>query len=120
MKHRLGKCQVFEIARGNKIETIKVLEKLIRKYPKNKRVCLIWDNASWHKSKELRESLKQGQSLERLHLINFPPYAPEHNPIEHVWRYAKEKIANRHETTFEQIKNNFISVINSKKFNYKI
>lgn len=115
-----GKCKIFEIERGNNQETIRVLEELIKQYPKDKRICLIWDNAGWHKSKELREKLKKGQSLERLHLINFPPYAPEFNPIEHVWQYAKEKISNSHKIDFNHIKNNFMSIINSRAFDYKI
>ncbi|MBU4480857.1 hypothetical protein KKH59_00915, partial [Patescibacteria group bacterium] len=34
--------------------------------------CLIWDNARWHKSKQLREKLKKNNSLKHIHLINFP------------------------------------------------
>lgn len=120
LNQKNGQCKVFEIEQGNQKETIRVLEELTNSYPKDKRICIIWDNAGWHKSKELREKLKKGQSLERLHLINFPPYAPEFNPIEHVWRYAKDKIANRHEIDFEQVKVNFISVIESRRFDYKI
>ena len=65
----------------------------MKKYS-TKRVCVIWDNATCHKGKTLREKLAKGNTLERLHLIPFPPYAPDHNPIEHVWQYAKKQIAN--------------------------
>lgn len=112
-------CQVFEIKRGNSKETIRVLEELLSKYPK-KRVCVIWDNASWHKSKKIREKLKTGQSLEKIHLIALPPYAPETNPIEHVWGYAKAKIANRSNKAFKEIKQAFLQLTHQRKFAYQM
>lgn len=114
-----GTCQVFEINRGNQVETIKVLKKLVKQYP-NKRVCVVWDNARWHKGKLLRYNLSKNKSLERLHLISFPPYAPTHNPIEHVWQYAKSKISNRHEYPFPEIKQDFLASITNRVFDYKI
>lgn len=119
LDQKYGTCQVFEIKRGNQVETIKVLKKLVDQYP-NKRVCVVWDNARWHKSKPLMSNLSKGQSLERLHLIRFPPYAPTHNPIEHVWQYAKSKISNRHEYPFDEIKRDFLTTISDRVFNYKI
>lgn len=119
LDQRTFKCQVFEIKRGNQIETIRVLKQLIKQYP-DKKVCIIWDNAKWHKGKLLRQNLGTGKKLQNLHLINFPPYAPEHNPIEHVWKYTKDKISNRNTQNFEEIKRQFTNIINSKTFNYKI
>lgn len=119
LDQKKDQCLVYETKQGNQEETIRVLEQLVPKYP-NKRICIIWDNASWHKGKNLRKRLKKGEPLEKLHLINLPPYAPETNPIEHVWQYAKEKIANRQESNFEKTKSAFLSVINSRRFNYKI
>jgi transposase len=110
---------VFEIEHGNQLETIKVLEKLLAQYP-DKKVCVVWDNATWHKGKLLRSNLSKGKSLERLHLISFPPYAPEHNPIEHVWQYAKSQISNRHEYPFPEIKQDFLASITNRVFDYKI
>ena len=103
LNQRSGECQVYEIERGKQIYIIPVLEQLLEEYP-DKKVCVIWDNATCHKGKLLREKLKEGNTLERLHLIAFPPYAPDHNPIEHVWQYAKKKIANRSNQAFETIK----------------
>ena len=116
---RYGTCQVFEIKRGKQIYVIPVLEQLLSQYP-NKRVCLVWDNARWHKGKLLRSNLSKDKSLERLHLISFPPYAPTHNPIEHVWQYAKSKISNRHEYPFQEIKQDFLASITNRTFDYKI
>lgn len=119
LDQKTGKCQVFEIKRGNQIETIRVLKQLMKQYPDQK-VCVVWDNAKWHKGKLLRQELGINKKLQNLHLINFPPYAPEHNPIEHIWKYTKDKISNSKHNNFEEIKENFTSIINSKLFNYKI
>lgn len=119
LDQKTSKCQVFEIKRGNQIETIRVLKQLVKQY-QNKKVCIIWDNAKWHKGKLLRENLGAGKKLQNLHLINFPPYAPEHNPIEHVWKYTKDQISNNKHNTFQEIKQEFITITNSKLFNYKI
>ncbi|MCA9371863.1 IS630 family transposase [Candidatus Woesebacteria bacterium] len=112
-------CHIFPIKRGNSTETIGVLKKLIKQYP-DKKLCIAWDNAKWHKSKQLREQLKRGKSLEKIHLIALAPYAPETNPIEHVWGYAKTKLANRANRTFEQIKQQFIQLTHQQTFLYQI
>ena len=119
LDQKTGHCQVFEIKRGNQIETIRVLKQLVKQYSDNK-VCVIWDNAKWHKGKLLKQELKTGKSLQKLHLINFPPYAPEHNPIEHVWQYTKSKISNRDSKDFTSIKLSFFNIIKSRNFDYKI
>lgn len=112
-------CQVFPIKRGNTTETIKVLKKLVKQYP-DKKICIVWDNAKWHKSKQLREQLKKGKSLEKVHLIALEPYAPETNPIEHVWGYAKNKLANKTGRAFEDIKQEFMGLTNKQTFLYQI
>jgi transposase len=112
-------CQVHPIKRGNSTETIRVLKKLTKQYP-DKRICIVWDNARWHKSKQLREELKKGNSLERIHLIALEPYAPETNPIEHVWGYAKQKLANKAGRDFEEITQEFMQLTHQKTFLYQI
>lgn len=100
-------------------EIIKALEGLSKNYP-GKRICLVWDNARWHKSKKLREKLRKGNSLEHIHLINFPPYAPDVNPEEHVWKFGKDRVANQILNSFEETKSLFESSIQDKFFDYKI
>lgn len=112
-------CQVFPIKRGNSTETIKVLKKLVKQHP-NKRICIVWDNARWHKSKQLREQLTKTNPLEKVHLIALQPYAPETNPIEHVWGYAKSKLANKAGRAFEEIKQEFMQLTHQQTFPYQI
>ena len=41
-----------------------------------------WDNAPIHRSKVVKDFIKDN---ERLHVEELPPYAPELNPVEHSW-----------------------------------
>ncbi|WP_238358216.1 IS630 family transposase [Piscirickettsia salmonis] len=42
---------------------------------------VIMDNASFHKSKGVKEAIEDAGC----HLLFLPPYSPDLNPIEHVW-----------------------------------
>lgn len=112
-------CHLYEMPWQNQEEVIMVLKKFKAKYPQ-KKICIVWDNAAFHKGKLLRSDLSKGKSLENFHLINFPPYAPDKNPIEHVWEYAKGTIANIQRDTFEETKTAFAGHVNGKRFKYQI
>ena len=45
---------------------------------------VIWDNAAYHKSEEVRAFLSRPKN--RIHLIKLPPYCPHLNPIERLWK----------------------------------
>ena len=117
LNQKSGKCHLYKIETGNQKEILKALEKLVAEYPA-KRICIVWDNAKAHRRKELREAL--GKSLKRVHLINLPPYAPDTNPIEHVWKKAKNQLSGKLGKGIEEVMNEFHSFITSSTFNYKI
>lgn len=112
-------CEVYPIAWGRQQEIIKALVVHIKKHP-DKKVCIVWDNAKCHKGKLLRKELRKNGLLERVHLINLPPYAPDTNPIEHVWKYGKDKSANTQFETFEKTKEKFVATVTSRIFHYEI
>lgn len=96
--------------------TVSVLKKLIQEYP-NKRIVIFWDNASWHKSKEVRDYLA---TTKQFKLYNFPTYAPELNPQEHVWKEMREKVLNN--VLIKDIKKaakSAVEFINNSLFKYK-
>jgi transposase len=100
------------------------LRELTKRYP-NQKLCIVWDNAMWHRSKQLRAMLgrtKDGQDNEfaHLHFIWMPPYAPDHNPQEHVWKVAKTETKNTITQTFEGLKQIFETAISGKIFDYTI
>lgn len=116
---KTGKCQLYPIARGQQQYILSATKKHIAKYP-NQKICIVWDNGKFHKGKLIIEALKTGQSLARVHLIPFPPYAPDTNPIEHVWREGKKATANHQFKDFSETKHAFERKISGRLFSYKI
>ena len=53
--------------------------------PEGRHALVIMDGAGWH-----QESL----DLPNVTLLKLPPYSPELNPCEQVWRYLKEHFCN--------------------------
>lgn len=112
-------CHVFEIAWGRSDEIVRTTGEFLKLYP-GKRICIIWDNATCHKGKLVREALSKGGSLERVHLITLPPYAPDLNPIEHVWNTTKETLSNHQYPTFNETKQRFMTLTDGQIFPYQI
>ncbi|MBL7192021.1 transposase, partial [bacterium] len=54
-----------------------------------KKICLILDNARWHHAKLLNDFLEKHK--DRLELLFMPPYSPECNPQERVWKLTRRK-----------------------------
>lgn len=115
-----GKDHLIPLTWGNEKEIIRAVEQIAHKIYLHKKICIIWDNVSFHKGKALREKLKKGQPLENVHLINFPPYAPDYNPQEAVWNAGKHSIANRQFKTFIGTKRSFTRFVSTTVFNYTI
>ena len=56
-----------------------------------------------------------------MELDNFPPYSPEFNPIEHVWKELKKHINHlRGTATLEEIMIAAKQFLKNKRFNYKL
>lgn len=53
-----------------------------------KKISLILDNAKYHKAKRLKPFLKANQN--KLWLHHLPPYSPELNAVEMVWRETRK------------------------------
>jgi len=119
LNQKTFQLHVFEIAWGNLVEVIKATGEFIKLYP-NKKICIIWDNATCHKGILMRQALAKGGLLERVHLVWLPPYAPDHNPIEHVWNTIKDKLSNKQDYSFQQTKNKFTTLTNNQFFPYQI
>lgn len=87
---RTGKEHVMRCDTQKKISTIRFLGNLRRAYPR-RRIAIFWDNAPWHKG--LGEYLRKARRIE---LIPFPPYSPELNPQEGVWKKARKAVSHNH------------------------
>ena len=113
---KTGYEHAFKALRANSEESVKALEGIGELY-KNKKIILVWDNAIWHKSATIKEFL--AKTKHNFHLINFPPYAPELNPQEHVWKAGRAKIS--HNEFIENIDlatDHFIQYLNETSFDY--
>lgn len=110
-------CELHELDWQKSSEVLKAFRLFLEVHP-GKKLCVVWDNAPFHRSREIREQLKTGGLLERVHLIAMPPYAPDHNPIEHVWNTAKQAVANIQQETFEHTKQAFRDFVSLRPFHY--
>src|SRR5690606_31899268 len=58
------------------------LDTMAKEVPANgKKIVLVLDNASWHKSKSL--------NWHHIEVKFLPPYSPDFNPIERLWQHLK-------------------------------
>lgn len=66
-------------------------------HPEKHKIHIIWDNTGYHSDEAIQEFAK-GLAIE-LHYL--PPYSPNLNPIERLWKVMHEKVsANRYYETF--------------------
>jgi transposase len=112
------KHELIRLTWQNTENIIEALRELTRRNP-NKKLHIIWDNAQWHRSKELRSLLGEGNEFKHIHFIWLPPYAPDENPQEHIWRVGKEAIRSKHFDSFDTLRDKFESTITSRLFEYK-
>lgn len=63
------------------------------------KIFLILDNARYHRAKDLQEFFTDNRR--RLVRVFLPPYSPELNPIERIWRITRRKIT--HDRYFESV-----------------
>ena len=101
----------------NTEQTILALDRLQRE-TETEKIAVVLDNARFHHAKALTDLYEPGQLLERITPIHLPPYAPDHNPVEHVWNAAKSNIANIQRETPEETFGAFASYITGRAFDY--
>lgn len=70
----------------NATEFLGFLAQLAAEY-RHRRCILVLDNASYHTAAVVQRYLDE--LTDRFQVIWLPPYSPELNDIEHIWKYAK-------------------------------
>ena len=101
----------------NTEQTILALERLQRE-TETEQIAVVLDNARFHHAKALTGLYEPGRLLERITPVHLPPYAPDHNPVEHVWNAAKSNIANIQRETPEETFGAFASYVTGRAFDY--
>lgn len=106
-----GELIVTEPTWFNYETVIQSLRDFIKKRPLDgKRYCMVLDNAPWHK-KAIRliwteQQPEYSDIREAVDYICLPPYSPDLNPIEQIWRIARrEKTHNRYFPSVQALKN---------------
>ncbi len=72
----------------NAAATISFLKKIESAYPTKRCVHLFCDNAAYYRNREVTKYLTTSKI--RLHFL--PPYSPNLNPIERLWKWMKERV----------------------------
>lgn len=85
----------------NAASTITFLQRIEEAYPLMSQVHVFCDNASYYFNKKVKEYVKN--SKVKLHFL--PPYSPNLNPIERLWKWMKEVVVyNTYYEEFEVFK----------------
>jgi transposase len=69
---------------------IQFLKAILKEYARSRKIYLIIDNAPAHKSKKVSKFLLSFTN--KLELVCLPPYSPDLNPIEILWREVKKDV----------------------------
>ena len=92
---------VREDEKINAQSTILLIEQLKQNQTRG-RILVFADNARYYRSREVREYLERNPRVEMLFL---PPYCPNLNLQERIWRFMKEKIIhNTYYPTFKEFR----------------
>ena len=113
------KMRIYPIeGNQNAEQTDLMMDRLARETDEEKKIAVVLDNARFHHAKALNDLYAPGQALERITPIYMPPYAPDHNPTEHVWNAAKNNIANLRALAPENTFAAFTAYITNRTFDY--
>jgi putative transposase len=82
-----GKSHFQYIKRLNADCFLRFLKAVLKEYPDASKIHIIVDNAPAHRANKIE---RFESNVERLNLIKLPPYSPDLNPIETVWREVKK------------------------------
>jgi transposase len=122
------KRHCFIIGRGNGesfLEQLEQLQEFVKKEwieqgnkaedfnTKGPLSVIVLDNASYHKRKDIIDSIKK--NLPKIHLEFLPAYSPDYNLIELVWHSCKEYIAGRLFKSVEELEELLKSLLNDGK-----
>lgn len=112
---KTGRQHVYKRERQNMFITTEILKK-IRKLYKDKKILILWDGAGWHRGSKVQEFIKEDGNIETIY---FPPYSPEENPQEHVWKEGRSKIThNKFIKDLDETADEFVRYLRKTKFNY--
>ena len=94
----------------NAESTIRFLEKIEQAYPPKKRIHLFLDNARYYKNQKVKAFLKTS----KIEVNYLPPYSPNLNPIERLWKWMKQRVLyNTYYECFDDFKEAVVGFLES-------
>lgn len=93
VNYRTGRLAWRSADRKNAKEFLAFLREVVSRYP-GKDLHLVLDNVAYHKTAAILEYVESLNG--RIELVWLPPYSPNLNPIERVWKYIKKKYLANH------------------------
>ena len=94
-------CKGHEKGRLNSVSYESFLSEVLSKTRKH--IILVQDGARYHTSKAMKHFF--AKNAHRITVYDLPPYSPDYNPIEKLWKKIKEKEIHLHYfPTFDSLK----------------
>ena len=84
-----GNSLLSELRKGNQENLLKMLPLVRAANPTAKKIIMLWDNHPAHLTKAIQQRAEQLGIV----LVYLPPYSPNLNPIERIWKQIKRKIS---------------------------
>lgn len=94
---RTGKLLHIFGERKNSDLFILLLRVMLKTYRKSTKIYLVLDNYIIHKSKKVNAFLREIESKIKLHFL--PPYSPNDNKIEIIWKHMHDHVTRNHKHT---------------------
>lgn len=90
-----GELTIVEGSKKNSDLFLRMLESLVEQYPNAKRIHVILDNYRIHSSRIVQAALSH--RLKKISLVFLPPYCPNENKIERVWKDLHDEVTRNHQ-----------------------
>lgn len=85
----------------NATSVIEFFQRIKNVYP-DKKIVILLDNARYNRANATRDFVEENG----IELLFLPPYSPNLNLIERLWKFSKKKLVNnKYHETFSQFKN---------------
>ncbi len=84
-----GKSIIASIGKGNQETMVRMLTLIRQANQQAQTIIVIWDNHKAHLTPLVEQTAKDLQIV----LVNLPPYSPNLNPIERIWKQIKKTIS---------------------------
>lgn len=112
-----GEVIIQQVSRTRVPQLVTFLQQVLQHYQQVERLYLVWDNWPVHYHERVMACLEARQQVQ---LCPLPTYAPWLNPIEKLWRKAKQEVVHTHDwsdqwSAFKSALNQFFEQCNQDK-----